>query len=411
MNIMKRIFPAVVLFFAACTGSHTSITTGEWQGKLLREDGNHIVFNFEVQQIKDSIRWIIKNGEERIEVTDIRTDGDSIWVQMPVFESSFKLKKEGNGSLKGIWTKAGSAGFLDMPFEAVANKTERFTVNAATTKNITGTWSVRFFRADGSPRPAIATFVQNNAELTGTFITPTGDYRYLKGVVDGDSLKLSTFDGSHAYLFKAFINKDSAISNGFYYSGATSIEPWEAIKNDTASLPDVAAMYLKDGEEKLNFSFPDLDGKKVSINNDRFKNKVVIVQIMGSWCPNCMDETAFLSSFYKEYKDKGVEVVALAYEYYEDYNLAVNSVRKFQKRFDVQYPMLVTGVTVSDTLRTEKTLPQLTKIKSFPSTIFIGKDGKVAKIHAGFEGPGTGSRYDALKQEFIATVEKLLGNG
>ncbi|MNY54219.1 hypothetical protein D3C86_1900630 [compost metagenome] len=73
--------------------------------------------------------------------------------------------------------------------------------------------------------------------------------------------------------------------------------------------------------------------------------------------------------------------------------------------------MLVTGVTVSDTLRTEKTLPQLTKIKSFPSTIFIGKDGKVAKIHAGFEGPGTGSRYDALKQEFIATVEKLLGNG
>lgn len=406
METMKKIIPFIAIFFAACSGE--SLKTGEWQGKLLREDGNHIVFNFEIQQQNDTIRWIIKNGEERIEVTDIRTQGDSVWVQMPVFESSFKLVKESAGKLKGIWTKAGSTGFIDMPFEASADNAERFSVQNKPAANITGTWSVRFFRADGSPRPAIATFVQNNAELTGTFITPTGDYRYLKGVVDGDSLKLSTFDGSHAYLFKAFINKDSIISNGFYYSGATSIEPWEAIKNDTASLPDVAAMYLKDGEEKLNFSFKDLDGKQVSINDDRFKDKVVIVQIMGSWCPNCMDETAFLSSFYKQYKDKGVEVVALAYEYYEDFTLAVNSVKKFRKRFDVQYPMLVTGVTVSDTLRTEKTLPQLTRIKSFPSTIFIGKDGKVAKIHAGFEGPGTGLRYEALKKEFTVTVERLL---
>eukprot|EP00611_Tribonema_gayanum_P007781 TRINITY_DN17200_c0_g1_i1.p1 TRINITY_DN17200_c0_g1~~TRINITY_DN17200_c0_g1_i1.p1 ORF type:complete len:132 (-),score=8.40 TRINITY_DN17200_c0_g1_i1:126-521(-) len=129
---------------------------------------------------------------------------------------------------------------------------------------------------------------------------------------------------------------------------------------------------------------------------------------MGSWCPNCMDETAFLSSFYKKYKDRGVEIVSLAYEYYEDFNLAVNSIKKFQKKFDVQYPMLVTGVTVSDTLRTEKTLPQLTKIKYFPTAIFIDKNGKVAKIHAGFEGPGTGKRYEALKKEFEETVEGLL---
>lgn len=397
------------VFFAACTGgTSTSLKTGEWQGKLLREDGNHIVFNFEVKQVNDTLSWIIKNGQERIEVTDILQNGDSLFIQMPVFESSFKLVKEGNDKLKGTWTKAGSAGFIDMPFEALYDVPERFTVSQNATKNISGKWSVQFFRADGSPRPAIAEFVQNNNDLTGTFITPTGDYRYLKGVVDGDSLKLSTFDGSHAYFFKAHISSNDSISQGFYYSGASATEPWKAQRNDTASLPDVAAMYLKEGEEKISFSFPDLEGKNISLADERFHNKVVIVQIMGSWCPNCMDETAFLSDFYRKNKDRGVEIVALAYEYYEDFNLAVNSVKKFQKRYDVQYPMLITGVTVSDTLRTEKTLPQLTKIKSFPSTIFIGKNGKVAKIHAGFEGPGTGTRYEALKQEFTATVNRLL---
>jgi thiol-disulfide isomerase/thioredoxin len=385
-----------------------NLQAGEWQAKLLREDGNHIIFNFEVINSGDSLEWIIKNGEERIQVDDIIIKDDSIIVAMPVFESYFKLIKKGNNQLTGIWTKAATAGFIDMPFEAVAGTNKRFETKNQPATNISGKWEVTFFRADGSPRPAIATFVQQGEALSGTFITPSGDYRYLYGIVDGDQIKLSTFDGSHAYYFNATINSDTSIVNGNYYSGATSIEPWKATKNDKVTLPDVAAMFLKEGEERLNFSFPDLDGNTVSINDNRFKNKVVIVQIMGSWCPNCMDETAFLSEYYQKNKERGVEVVALAYEYYEDPILAGNSVRKFQKRFNVQYPMLLTGVTVSDTLRTEKTLPQLTKIKSFPSTIFIDKQGKVAKIHAGFEGPGTGARYELLKKEFEATVESLL---
>lgn len=384
------------------------LQTGNWQATLIREDGNHIVFNFEVISNGDSVHWVIKNGEERIDVKDVTIQGDSVWVTMPVFESYFKLLKKGNNRLTGIWTKAATAGFISMPFEASAGIEKRFTATAKPVADISGKWEVSFFRADGSPRPAIAEFTQKGEELSGTFITPTGDYRYLYGIVDGHQVKLSTFDGSHAYYFNATIENDSLISNGNYYSGATSIEPWKAVKNENAILPDLAAMFLKEGEERLNFSFPDLDGNLVSINDNRFKNKVVIVQIMGSWCPNCMDETAFLSEYYRKNKDRGVEVVALAYEYYEDPVLAGNSVKKFQKRFNVQYPMLLTGVTVSDTLRTEKTLPQLTKIKSFPSTIFIDKQGKVAKIHAGFEGPGTGSRYELLKKEFEMLVESLV---
>jgi peroxiredoxin len=179
-------------------------------------------------------------------------------------------------------------------------------------------------------------------------------------------------------------------------------------KDPNASLPDVAAMYVKDGEEKLNFRFMDLNKKFVSINDPKFKNKVVIIQIMGSWCPNCMDETAFLSDFYNKNKQRGVEVIGLAYEYSTDFERSRKSIQKFKDRFNVKYTLLNTGVTVSDTLRTEKTLPQLTTIKSFPSTIFIDKKGRVAKIHTGFEGPGTGVHYEELKKEFAATVDRLL---
>lgn len=193
-----------------------------------------------------------------------------------------------------------------------------------------------------------------------------------------------------------------------FYSGATSAQSWVAVKNENAVLPDVASMSLKDGEERLNFRFPDLNKKPVSINDAKFKNKVVIIQIMGSWCPNCMDETAFLSEYYDRNKHRGVEVIGLAYEYSTDFERSRKSIQKFRDRFNVKYTLLNTGVTVSDSLRTEKTLPQLTPIKSFPSTIFLDKKGRVVKLHAGFEGPGTGVHYEELKKEFAATVDKLL---
>jgi thiol-disulfide isomerase/thioredoxin len=170
----------------------------------------------------------------------------------------------------------------------------------------------------------------------------------------------------------------------------------------------LSAMQLRPGEDRIGLRFPDLDGQMVSLSDPRFAGKVVVIQIMGSWCPNCMDETAFLSDYYQKNKSRGVEMIALAYEYSTDFQRASKSLRKFQQRFNVQYPMLITGITSADSLKTEKTLPQLTPIKAFPTTIFIGKDGKVKKIHSGFEGPGAGARHDLFKEEFEKTITSLL---
>jgi len=256
----------------------------------------------------------------------------------------------------------------------------------------------------------VGEFEQKGARVTGTFLDAGGDLRYLEGVVTGDSLKLSCFDGGHAYLFTARIVGDSQLSGGQFFAGASGYESWTADKDARAQLPDEFSItkWNKDAGP-LNFTFRDIDGQPVSLSDARFKGKVVLIQIMGSWCPNCMDETQFLSGFYNEYKPRGVEIIGLAYERSTDFARSQGSLQSFQQRFHVQYPMLITGVSVGDPQRTEKTLPQLERINNFPTTIFVNKKGLIELIHTGFSGPGTGAHYEEQKKEFFQTVDRLLG--
>ncbi|HMC87784.1 MAG TPA: TlpA disulfide reductase family protein [Chitinophagaceae bacterium] len=378
-----------------------------WRAQLHREDGQSIVFNFEWTTEKGKPVWFIRNASERIRVTDIKTLKDSLIIQMPLYESQFRIKKEGNG-LTGKWIKGGAVKTSVLGFTATKGS-QRFDVVASeTSQNIHGRWAASF-ATNNLPEQAIAEFSQHENNVTGTFLNPTGDYRYLEGVIVQDSLKLSCFDGGHAFLFTAKVDNNNAISNGWFYSGASFKQQWHAEKNDTATLPeDDVAMYLRAGEDKIHFKFNDLDNKPVSIDDERFKNKVVIVQLMGSWCPNCMDETAFLSEYYKKNKQRGIEIVSLAYEYSTDRERSLKTLRRCQQRFNVTYPMLITGVSVNDSLRTEKTLPELTQIKFFPSSVIIDKKGKVRKLDTGFNGPGTGEHYVLYKKEFEETVDKLL---
>jgi thiol-disulfide isomerase/thioredoxin len=296
-----------------------------------------------------------------------------------------------------------------LPFRAAYNQQQRYSTESKSRYNVTGRWDATFTGKDNEQTKAIGEFTQKGARLTGTFLTSTGDYRYLEGVVQGDSLLLSGFDGGHAFLFTARISDNHTISAGNFYSGAVGKETWTARKNEKAALPDsYQQISLHEGESRLKFRFPSTSGDTVSIDDEKFKNKVVIVQILGSWCPNCMDETAFLSDYYNRNKQKGIEIIGLAFERTTDFEQSKAALQRFQKRFNVGYPVLVTGVTVSDKQRTEKTLPQLTEIKAFPTSIFIDKKGKVKKIYSGFSGPGTGEHYKAFQKEFEETIHSLL---
>ena len=379
-----------------------------WRAEIKRNDGNNIAFNFEKVTQNNKTVLYIKNAAERLLVDSVQFKGDSVFIKMPLFESEFRAEVSAE-KWEGIWVKGTSRKEQVLPFTAEKSNSRFMLTDGPAKVNVSGRWSVKFSSEKSKEAVSIAEFNNRGNILTGTFITPTGDDRFLEGVVTGNKLKMSGFDGGHAILFVAEVIDDQKIVNGHLYSGATSVEEWSAVKNPKAKVkPDESAMYLRKGESHLNFQFPDLNKNLVSIGDERFKNKVVIIQLMGSWCPNCMDETQFLSEYYNKNKERGVEVIALAYEYSSNFERSQKSLQKFQQRFQVKYPLLITGVTVSDSLRTEKTLPELTPIKVFPSSIILDKQGKVRKLDNGFYGPGTGEHFIAYKKEFYKTIDELL---
>jgi thiol-disulfide isomerase/thioredoxin len=412
MNMKKLLLIITSFIFTTIIfAQNKNLQNGEWRAEIVRKDGNNIIFNFEVKDSAGKKILYIRNAGERLLVNDIVINQDSVFITLPFFESQLHAVIINNNELKGVWLKRGADKYASTPFVAFHNQPYRFkTSGKQPLVNVSGRWAVTFTNDNGKIKEdVIGEFVQKGNYITGTFLTTTGDDRYLEGIVDGYSLKLSCFDGGHAFLFTAKIDNDKNISGGKYYSGETAKQMWAAKKNDNAKLLDEFSLTkLKPGQSKLNFSFKDIDGKTVSLSDDRFKNKVIIIQIMGSWCPNCMDETGFLSGFYNQYKNKGVEIIGLAYERSTDFERSQNSLRSFQKRFNVQYPVLITGITVGDSLKTEKTLPQLESIIGFPTTIFINRNGNVEKIHTGFNGPGTGEHYEEEKSVFYKTVDGLL---
>jgi len=387
------------------------LRNGWWRVVLERKDGHSIVFNFESKDSAGKKVLYIRNATERLLVDDIRLQGDSVLIRLPFFESQLRAVVTDEGNLRGIWLKRGADSYQVMPFVAYYNNAIRFPSGARAPKGgVEGRWRAVFRDIrDNDSSVRVGEFVQRGDRVTGTFLDPTGDYRFLEGVMDGDSLRLSTFDGGHAYSFTARLEEDGTLSGGQYFSGAAGYEVWTAVRDEQAALPDEFALtkWNKDAGP-LTFAFKDLDGRKVSLSDKRFKGKVVLIQIMGSWCPNCMDETSFLSPFYDQYRSKGVEIIGLAYERSTDFARSQSSLRSFQRRFQVKYPILITGVAVGDPRRAEKTLPQLEKIVGFPTTIFLDKTGKIVKIHTGFNGPGTGVHYEEQKKEIIRTVDELL---
>jgi peroxiredoxin len=406
--IKKSILGALILTaFINITSAQSKLATGIWRGALKTNSGNEIPFNFEVNNLGRKQELAIINSTEHFKVTDVHIQGDSVFIKMPLFDSEFKLKLTSN-TLKGNWVKHLAANDVLTPFAATANTTYRFIDKPeAPAQNISGRWSAFIGEGDGRDT-TVGEFNQTGNKVTGTFLTTTGDYRFLEGTVNGNQLYLSCFDGGHAFLFTAKIKDANTITDGKFFSGQSGTDVWTAVKNENAKLPDAYSLSaLKPGYKKIAFSFKDINGKTVSLDDARYKNKVVIVQILGSWCPNCMDETAYMVNYYKKYQSKGVEVIGLAYERTTDFARSQKTLAQMKNRFDVPYPLLITGYT-SDKKETAKSLPMLTQIVGFPTTIIIDKNGDVRKIHTGFSGPGTGEHYTEFVNEFEKLTDDLL---
>jgi len=410
----------LLLFIAMMQGIYAGyaqqaavITNGIGRGVLQRNDGVSIVFNFKVTDTAGKKMIYIMNAGNRLTVDNIHQYGDSVIIRLPFFDSEFRVRHAGDDELAGSWIKHLADRDVVMPFIARRNEDYRFTISDKNVRaNISGRWSAAFRdTVTGKTSSLVGVFEQNGDHLTGSFLTRSGDYRFLEGVVDGDSLKISGFDGGYAQYFSAKINDNNTISGGRFFSGSgPAAQVWTASRNDNAQLEEASLRELlnTDVSPKLSFAFKDADGNMLSFTDKRFSNKIVIIQIMGSWCPNCMDETGFINQLYSEYKHKGVEVMGLSYERTTDFSRSAKAVKNFVKRLAITYPVLIPPVAVSDPQRAEKTIPQLKKITAFPTTVFVGRDGTIKEVHAGFNGPGTGEDYEKQKEDFYRIVNHLL---
>lgn len=383
------------------------IALGKWRG-VLELESNTLPFLFEVKDTLGNYIFEITNGAERIFVDEISVQGDSFFIKLPVFDSEIKGKTSGK-ELAGNWYNNARSKNNVIPFKAFHAMDKRFIASNKPNHNITGKWEIGFYNpsetGDFTVQKAIGEFKQKDEIVTGTIITPTGDYRYLEGVVEGDEVMFSSFDGAHAFLFKAKI--ENGRMDGDFWSGLHWNEKWLAERNDGFTLPDADSLtFLNKGFSKIDFTFPDLSGKKVSFKDEKYQNKAVIIQIMGSWCPNCLDETVFLTELHNQYNSEGLEIIALAYETSPDFNHAKANVERLVKKVNAKYDFLIAGT--SNKKVASETLPFLNHVMAFPTTVFVDRKGSVRKIHTGFTGPGTGSYYDKYVEKTTFLVEKLI---
>lgn len=380
---------------------------GPWRGEISHL-GGALPFNFIIQKGSTTNRFNInlQNGAEKFNLGESYFRGDSLIMPFDLYDSELSASVNSSNKLTGYWTKKrnGKAIFR-IPFVASAGSTERFHAAAAATTNVSGKYSADFWTDETNHSPGVLLLNQKGNQVTGTVLKPTGDYRFLQGNIIADSLFLSYFDGSGVYLFKTKVSGNQI--SGTFFSGLAGKRNMIAQKDAKASLPDLKKLtYLKPGFDRVSFKLPTPDGRSISLSDARYQNKVVVIELMGSWCPNCIDESRFLAPFYRKYQNKGVEVIGMAFEYSPDLAVSGPKIANFKKKIGIDYEIVFAGTPSDETI--SQVLPMLHKINGYPTTFIIDKKGIVREIHTGFSGPGTGVYYTDWTQEFEKTIETLL---
>ncbi len=398
------------------------IPPGIWRGVLIlsnekdgfdEQSGGELPFNFEVVYDQpDSFHIILHNGKERIEVRDIsmgvdrRTARDTIRIEFPIYDSYITAQYE-EDAIEGFWVVNSKENYR-IPFRALHGQDYRFFQLPETPKaNLTGQWDAQFEVDTENPEPKLGEFKQEGNHLRGTFLSNTGDYRFLEGAVHGDRLFLSVFDGSHAFLFEAKVMDDGSLT-GIFRSGKHYKTYWTATRNDSLTAENFSnplALTQMVSDKPFSLSLLDPQGNSIDISKGQFEGRPKIIQVMGTWCPNCKDETRFLLDYLAQHPDPGFEILGVAFERYRDTLKANQAIKTYRSKLNIPYPVVFGGS--SNKAEALKTLPMLNEVIAYPTMIFLDRYNQVVAIHTGFSGPAT-SAYDAFTKEFDQLVSQML---
>ncbi len=398
---MKRVFAVLLAAFVAvpvAAHAQAPAPTGLWDAAVV-VNGLEIPFRFEIAGNGSSVSGWFFNGDEKVLSTGGRFENGTQTLNFDHYATSVEASLV-NGRLAGTYNRA--TGFY--PFYA-----KRFAPPAAFPNEvpaIDGLWQIGGVKSNKGEAAWRFIVRQSGAEVTAAILRVDGDTGALAGTWRNGKFVVSHFSGARPLVLELTPQQDGSLE-----IVRNRDEKLIAVRATDAKLKDVPEptdpsrhSSVKDPTEPFRFSFPDITGKTLSNTDERFKNKVVIVSISGSWCPNCHDEAPFLAELHRKFRDKGLEIIALSFEEEAQKAKGYPRLLAFNKRYGVEYPVVLAGEQAD---LAEK-VPQIHNLNSFPTTIFLGRDGLVRGVHAGFAGAASGAFHDSAKEEITATVERLL---
>lgn len=370
---------------------------GAWRA-VLDLAGGQLRFGLQLERGPRGWRGALCNGNE-CQPLEVRFHRDSLVLEIADYAASITASRRGD-SLIGAYHNVGNRGPRTIPFRAARGGWPE----VSAPKSLIGRWDATYYQ-DYETSPRVFEFRNGPAGLEGTVISNTGDYGHFSGTAAADSFAMAHFDGSFVYLLTGRLEGDTL--RGVFHAGLRTETPWKAVRSTGAPhLKSPTEVTTADTAEPFRFEFPDLEGRPVRSDDPRFRGRVVLVDIFGSWCPTCHQAAPELVRLYRRYHGRGLEIVGLAYEVTGDTAIDARQVRRYRDKFHVPFPLLLAGV--NDTDVAAATLPQLHGFTSFPTTVFLGRDGRVRRVHAGFYGPATGPQHARLIGEFEREIESLL---
>lgn len=403
---LKFLIGLLAVFITACNPLDEKTPqrhSTRWRGLLHMNDSTQLPFIFTIDSTAAEVTLHLYNASDTVSMKRVTILGDSIYAEVPVFNAALSFVMIDPDHMRGAWHYYDKAEDFFVPISAIKTNLPRFTKPHQPCCTVEAPWA--FTIGDKNSPHAVGDFRNQANGFSGSIITNSGDYRFMEGVVNDSTFQLATFDGAFAYYFKGAFDGQNKMS-GTFYSSSTTVRNWHAEIDADFKLADADTMtYLKDPNEPFAFTFQTLAGTSKTYNNQSFLNKVTIVQILGTWCPNCLDETLFLKSLHKKYHSKGLEIVGLAFERNAALEYAKPAILKMQKDLGVPYPILFAGK--AGALEAAAALPMLNAVLSYPTTIIVGADGKVRNIHTGFSGPST-SKYEDYVITTQLFIEELL---
>lgn len=409
----KNWWLALLLFmlptFALAATSATSAWTGTWEASA--NNGNTTIpFRFVIANGKQGIEGSFFNGDDAITSQSAQLDGNHLVLNFDAFARVLDIQLQPDGSFTGTYTPVHTkaVSWNITAHRAVAQAKP----SAAGVPTIDGLWIIPGESKKKNEHAYRFIAHQDGAALSASILRVGGDTGALTGVWKDGQWNLSNFSGTRAALATVTPAADGTLAVTLRDSHGndtryTAYRPDVARKLGLPDVPDLAAhTTVRDPDEVFAFSFKDLDGKLVSNTDPRFHHKVVLVDISGSWCPNCHDEAPFLEALYRKYHARGLEIVTLDFEDADDIGDPVR-LRAFVKKYAPSFPVLLAGTTD----QAQEKLPQTVNLDAWPTTFFIDRHGLVKHVHAGFSAPATGKFYSAIEQEFDGQIEALLKQG